>query len=159
MLEPVFADLDQWVEAYNADVLRDGGQHIRHFEIKVLGQTALAEMKVELDLFETQDLDAYVTCGETVKKKLDALLRKVNKRFDFLSHEIWMPKETQYTLVFESRHFTVCIAQPEYVLISKAIKSPGKNRPLLLEYLSKNPSKRFFDLAQQYAFDVEKFLE
>ncbi len=126
MLQKIFEELDGWVKQENGAIATSGGIRIPFFKIRVLGQTALAEVKIDLELFETQDLDAYVTCEERVKQKLDDLLRKINKQYDFLSQEIWMPKETEYKILYQSKHLEASVALPEYVLISKALKAPTK---------------------------------
>jgi len=157
MLQKIFEELDVWVEQENGDIATSGGIRIPFFQIKVLGQTALAEIKIDLDLFETQDLDAYVMCEERVKQKLDDLLRKINKQYDFLSQEIWMPRETEYKILYKSKRFEASVALPEYVLISKALKAPTKNRTLILEYLAKKPTDLFFNLAKAYGLDLTEF--
>ncbi len=50
------------------------------------------------------------------------------------------------------------LAEPEAILLSKALKAPAKNRALIVEYLAKGATERFMTLAQKYALDLEQFV-
>jgi hypothetical protein len=50
------------------------------------------------------------------------------------------------------------LAEPEAVLVSKALKAPAKNRQLLVEYLASGPSDRFMKLVAKHTVDLEQFL-
>jgi hypothetical protein len=50
------------------------------------------------------------------------------------------------------------LAEPEAILLSKAIKAPDKNRALITEYLAQGASDRFLELAKKYNLDLEQFL-
>jgi hypothetical protein len=50
------------------------------------------------------------------------------------------------------------VADPDAVLVSKALKAAEKNRALVTEYLAKGASERFFDLARKYRVDLEQFV-
>ena len=158
MLEEVFEKLDQKIIAYNTEARENGSALLSGCYIKVVGQSALLEAKLDLHLSATNDVDAYTDATYWIKQKFNSLLGEYEKHLDPHSEEVWMPVETVYNLIYEGRHVHGYIAQAEYVLISKALKSPKKNRDLLLEYLSKDPSDIFFDLAKKYNFDVEAFL-
>ncbi len=69
-----------------------------------------------------------------------------------------MPAETQYSELYSGRFVRLLLADPEAVLVSKALKAPVRNRPLLTEYLAKGASDRFLKLASKYAVDLEQFL-
>jgi hypothetical protein len=158
MLTKTFALLDQWVSRENEERRREGSLGISRFEIKVLGQSALIEAKVNLDLYATKDVDAYTDGPYVVKVHFDKLLQKKGKYLDFLSDEIWMPKETRYQSIFAGKNFKGMIAIAEFVLISKALKAPDKNKFVIAEYLAKGPSKLFYDLANQYKVNLEEFV-
>ena len=49
------------------------------------------------------------------------------------------------------------MADPDAVLISKALKAARKNEALITEYLAKGASERFFNLARKYRVDLEQF--
>jgi hypothetical protein len=69
-----------------------------------------------------------------------------------------MPEETDYEGFFAGRFVTLRVADEECVLLSKAAKAPGKNSPLLTEYLASGPSERFMALAAKYNVDLEQFI-
>ena len=69
-----------------------------------------------------------------------------------------MPEETEYDLVFDGRWVRGFVAQPDFVLLSKALKAPEKNHPLIVELLATGASTRFYDLAERYELDLEQFL-
>lgn len=50
------------------------------------------------------------------------------------------------------------VADPEAVLVSKALKAPSKNLALLTEYLAFGASQRFIDLAHRYNVNLEQFV-
>ena len=66
-----------------------------------------------------------------------------------------MPAETGYDDLYRGRWVTATVAQPEYVLISKARTAPRKNRNLLLEYVAKGGSALFFALAERHGVDLD----
>lgn len=158
MLQSVFQKLDAWLIAENKVRSQEGALRLPRTEIRIVGQTGLVEAHVDLELIETMDVDALGILDHLIQKKFDDLLRPYGKRFDPLSHEVWMPKETEYDRVFDGRFVRGLIARPEYILVSKAMKAPKKNFALIQEYLAKGPSETFLFLAKKYALDLEEFL-
>jgi hypothetical protein len=150
--------LDLWIEQENKSLTASGLSLIKKCKIKLLGQMALVEAKVELHLFATMDVDAYLEMSYSVQEKFNELLLEKGKHYDVHSSEIWMPKETEYALLFEGKYTQAFYAVPEYVLLSKALKAPQKNHNLIVEYLSKQPSKKFFDLCEKYKVNLENFV-
>lgn len=158
MLKKVFGKLDQKITEYNNEARESGSALLSACYIKVVGQSALLEAQLDLQLSVTSDVDAYTDAVYWIKQKFNSLLGEYKKHLDPHSEEVWMPDETIYNLIYEGRYLQGYIAQAEYVLFSKAMKSPQKNRDLLLEYLSKSPSDLFFDLSEKYNFDIKAFL-
>jgi hypothetical protein len=74
-----------------------------------------------------------------------------------LGDEIWMPRETRYTVAFRGKLVRLMLAEPEAILVSKALKAPIKNRALVTEYLAVGPTERFWALAKKYAVALEDF--
>jgi hypothetical protein len=103
------------------------------------------------------DVDVYANYEYTVKKEFQRLLEKENKFLDEFSDEIWMPEETEYLDFFSGRNFNAYIAKEEYVLISKALKAPDKNKLLVMEYISKGADKLFWELAKKYKLKTGDF--
>lgn len=127
-------------------------------EIRVLGQMALIEASTDLHLAATQDVDVFADYEWLVRKEFERLLLVHNKSLDAHGHEVWMPKETRYDLIYDGRHVKGFLAEADFVLLSKAKKAPAKNAALITEYLARGASQRFLKLARRYAVDLEQFL-
>ena len=158
MFVEVLRRLDRWVEAANAEAREEGMATIRPCTIRLLGQTALLEAGVELTLIATQDVDVYADYDWAVRKELERLLAERGRVLDPLGQEVWMPEETEYAPVYDGRWVDGYVAGPDFVLLSKALKAPVKNRALIVELLAKGASPRFLDLADRYGLDLERFL-
>lgn len=158
MIKTAFHKLNQWIEEQNRARTEEGLTKIQRVEIRVVGQTALVESGLSLSFPETIDVDAFHKMTYEVWKKFDGILQTFGRRLDPLSHEIWMPDETSYNLVYKAKWVAGFIAQPEYILISKALKAPDKNRSILIQYLIKGPSQKFLNLAKKYNIDFERFV-
>ena len=158
ILPDLFLALDQWVARENVRGRAEGTPTHKKCKIRVLGQVALFSADLGLTLTATQDLDAYADYDWAVQQELERLLAKEGMILDPHGHEIWMPRETQYTPVYEGTYVDAFVADPDAVLISKACKAPEKNEALIIEYLAKGASERFFELAKKYAVDLEEFV-
>lgn len=150
--------LDRWIAAENITLRRDGLPRLAPCRIRVVGQMALFEQHVPLHLVATQDVDATGDYEHAVERELVRLLRMEGKDLDPLAHEAWMPKDTQFRRLFTGSFVALDVAEPEAVLISKALKAPLKNRALITEYLAQGPSDRFLALAARYRLNLEEFL-
>ena len=159
MIKKVLKQLDSWITQENQYVSTEGGLRIGKFTIKILGQHALFEAQIDLHLSATQDVDAKMNCDYAVKKKFNELLKPHGKHLDELSHEIWMPKETKYDDFYMGKNFKSYLAKPEYILLSKALKAPEKNKNLIIEYIAKGPDEVFLDLAKKYKVILEDFVQ
>jgi len=158
MLEAVFRALDEWIASENVEAVAEGMPPHDACIIRVFGQTALWEAGLDLQLAVTRDVDAVADYGWAVQRKLEELLNAHGKLLDPLSHEAWMPQETVYRILYAGRYVTGSIAEPDFVLASKALKAPAKNRALLTEYLASGASERFLALAERHGIDLEPFL-
>lgn len=157
-LPDLFLALDQWVARENLRARAEGTPAHEKCTVRVLGQAALWVADLDLTLTATQDLDAHADYDWAVQKKLEQLLAKEGKVLDPHGREIWMPRETRYTPLYEGTHVEAFVADPDAVLISKACKAPEKNAALITEYLAKGATERFFELAKKYAIDLERFV-
>jgi hypothetical protein len=146
------------VAARNREALEEALPRIAPCTIKVLGQTALLEGGVALSLATTNGVDTYADYPHAVEREFARLLRAMGRELDPLGHEVWMPRETRYPEFFRGRFVRVLLAEPEAILLSKALKAPAKNRQLIVEYLALGATDRFLDLAQKYELDLEQFL-
>ncbi len=158
MLVRLAQRLDAWIFDKNVEARREGLPAHRPCTIRVLGQTALFEANVALTLAVTKDVDVLADYDDAVRREFERLLAIEGRELDPLGHEIWMPAETEYSELFVGKFVRLLLAEPEAVLVSKALKAPAKNRPLLTEYLAHGASDRFLSLASKYAVDLERFL-
>jgi hypothetical protein len=51
------------------------------------------------------------------------------------------------------------VAEPEFVMLSKAKMAIDKNRTLLLDYISSEPNDAFFSLCEKYKVDLTSILK
>jgi hypothetical protein len=158
MLVRLAERLDAWVLAENIAARAEGLLAIRACTIRLLGQVALFEAHVPLALAATKDVDVKADYEDSVRREFERLLAAEGRELDPLGHEIWMPTETRYSELFAGKFVRLLLAEAEAVLVSKALKAPVKNGPLLTEYLASGASDRFFELAQRYSLDLEQFL-
>jgi hypothetical protein len=150
--------LDDWMVDQNVVARRDGLLTLKPCIIRVLGQAALFEAKLDLELAQTKDVDVLADYQDAVRREFERLLAKEGRELDPLGHEIWMPRETRYSELFNGKLVRVLVAEPEAVMVSKALKAPAKNGPLITEYIASGASSRFFDLATKYAVNLEQFI-
>ncbi|MEZ4815501.1 MAG: hypothetical protein R3A80_09895 [Bdellovibrionota bacterium] len=159
MLQEVFAALEEWANERSLKYRNEGLMPLGHCLIQVVGQTALLEAKLDIHLAATADVDVHQQIEHVFRKKLEELLQEKGKFLDPVGHEAWMPDETKYKTIFKGRYVEGAIAEPEYVLISKALKAPKRNKELLIDYLASNPSDLFYALAKKYKISLEEFLK
>lgn len=159
MLESIFQLLDEWIDEQNAEARRGGIALIKKCEFKIVGQIALFEAKLDLNIAMTQDFDAFTNARPAVIEKLNDLLKANGLVYDLLSDEIWMPEETQYVELYQGDWALVQRAEPEYVMVSKAKWASAKNKLLLREYIGSNPPQIFFELCSKYGADLEPLLK
>lgn len=159
MLRKVFKALDMWIGDVNTDRRAESGLELRKATIQIVGQTALLESKLKIELLATADVDAYLDAEYEVRRKFDALLQEQGGQYlDPHSAEVWMPAETRYDAIYSGKFVEGLVAQPEYVLLSKALKAPGKNEKLIVDYLASGPTRKFISLATKYELDLEQFI-
>lgn len=158
MLLKIFKQLDQEILALNLELHAEGSREIPKFYIKVVGQSALLEGNTELVLNATMDIDAFSNFVWVARERFCDILKQNHLVYDNLSNEIWMPEETKYVHFYKGYIVDGYYAEPEYVLLAKVVKSPKKNRTLILQYLAKGPSKLFLQLCKKYKVDLEGVL-
>ena len=132
--------------------------HISTCRIRLLGQAALLEAGTPLTLAATNDVDAYADYEFAVEAEFRRLLQAEGKDLDTPGHEIGMPKETEYSVIYSGRYVELSVADSDAVLVSEGLKAPAKNRLILVEYLARGPSDRFVKLAKKYRLNLEQFV-
>lgn len=157
MLAEIALKLDQWVVDQNVALLEAGLLRHSACTIRVLGQSALLEANLDLRLFATKDVDVRADYDDAVRREFARLLSLVGRELDPVGHEVWMPRETRYSEIYNGKFVRMLLAEPEAVLVSKALKAPGKNGPLITQYLSTLANERFFELARKYRLNLEQF--
>lgn len=156
-LVQIFLTLDQWVARENVRARAEGARTYPKCTVRVLGQAALWVAQLDLALTVTQDLDAYANYERPVQQELERLLAESGKVFDPHGRGVWMPRETRYDPLYGGTYVEALVADPDAVLISKALKAAQKNEAPVTEYLAKGASERFFELARKYSVDLEQF--
>lgn len=157
-LSSIGAKLDAWVIARNIEAREERCLLLKPCRIRVLGQTALLESAVALHLNATNDVDVYADYEHSIETEFRRLLAEEGKELDPLGNEVWMPRETRYRDLFVGKYVTILVADVDAVLLSKALKSPEKNRALIVEYLAAGASQRFMAMAKRYGVDLEQFV-
>ncbi len=130
-----------------------------HVEFNIFGQSALLEAKVGFELEQSKDIDAYTNASNIFLFEFNDFLKKFQLSYDSLSREAWMPPETVYRILYEGDFVTARIADLEYIIVSKIINAPTKNRMILINYLNAgNASVLFKDLVKKYNINLEKVI-
>jgi hypothetical protein len=158
LLKPIFRKLDEWVIEQNREAQIESFRPIKACTFRVVGQTALLEASIDLEIAATADVDAFNDAEFSVVAKLNELLLSEGLQYDQLSNEIWMPAETLYTDIFRGTWVTALLAQVEFVMLSKAKMAPTKNRILLRNYVASEPPVSFFALCRKYKVDLTSIL-
>jgi hypothetical protein len=158
VLREVAEQLEQFALESSIEARRDGFLSPRPCIIQLLGQCALLESKVDLTLAATNDVDVYADYEFRIEQEFRRLLGLKGLELDPLGSEVWMPRETRYQPLFHGRFVTLQVADAEAILLSKGLKAPRKNGPLLTEYLARGASPRFFALSRKYRLNLEQFV-
>ena len=158
MLADITEKLDRWAVARDASDRAEGLPGIRPCRIRLLGQMALFELGTKLPLVATNDVDVYADYGHAMQQEFARLLSARGKLLDPVGSEVWMPREARYRTLYRGELVRLDVADEESVLLSKALKAPRKNGPLITAYLAAGPSERFIQLAGAYGLDLEQFV-
>ena len=114
----------------------------RRLRVTVLGQHGLLIQKDKLsniDLLATNDFDAFLNGEPPLEDIFKKTLRENGLTYDEKSEYIWLPEETRYSVIYESESIIVESPLPIYLIVSKAVKAPLKNKQLV----SVCPENRF----------------
>jgi hypothetical protein len=158
VLKAIAQQLDRWIAEQNRSCRQDELPLLASCTIKILGQAALLEAQVPLTLAVTNDVDVRANYVPSVERAFERLLAQAGRTLDSVGHEAWMPRETRYTEHFVGPFVRLLLAEPDAILLSKALKAPEKNRALITEYLALGASERFLDLTEKYHLELEQFL-
>jgi len=159
MLKPIFEKLDRWIEEENKQANVEGLPALKKCEFHIVGQNALIEAKLDLFVTATTDVDSIDNASHAIRSRLNELLKVEGLELDPLGSEIWMPKETQYSTIYEGTWVKAYLADPLYIFVSKAKFARKKDLVLLQEFIAKAADYEFFRLCATYQIDLEKILE
>lgn len=134
MILQLIHSLERKILLLNSERATDNLRPLGRVELKVLGQFGLMlhpEASQKLHLIKTRDFDALITADWSIRAYLREELARLALDLDELSSEIWMPPETKCWVLHESELIRCEVAEPIFILASKAIKAPEKNRQLI----------------------------
>ena len=161
VLFEIIKDLEQQVDRYNTQCLKDDTPRVSQVELTLLGQFSLfadADFSTQVPLIATTDLDAIIKPEWDVIGLLKKVLEKHGLEYDELSSEIWVPPESTFEILYES-HLIICkYLAPLYALLCKAIKAPERNR-LLIQQALPIYGDQLIALIEKYGGDIEYFLK
>ena len=129
--------------------------------IVILGQQGLLVRKAELsglNLLATTDFDALLKGEPPLEDVFKRFLREEGISYDEESIYIWLPDETRYELLYESKEVKVESPYPIYLIVSKAVKAPRKNKQLVIDAISKYGDELLI-LMERYNVDPERFFD
>lgn len=156
MLGKIASKVDMWAVEQNQKTNFDNLKPIPKTEIYIVGQTALLEAKLSIAIAATMDVDSYTELNYQLRVKFDELLQEEGRHLDPVGHEAWMPEETKYKSLYKGKLISLSIAEPVYIILSKARMAPVKNKTLILDYIaSSDLDHKLFDLAKKYDVDLE----
>jgi hypothetical protein len=159
MLKTIFNKLNNWIDLENKESRREGLKLFKSCTFRVVGQTALLEAKLDLEIAATTDVDAFTDGEAMVVSKFNEFLKQDGLEYDQLSNEIWMPEETTYSQIYKGPWVTALLAEPEFILVSKAKMSPKKNLPLIRAFIASEPRPSFFELCEKHNVDLASILK
>jgi hypothetical protein len=150
--------------AYEKEVRKLNKSRSSPFENKlkvtVLGQQGLLIRKDKmknLHLVMTTDFDGNLRgeppLGDIFKKKL----KEFGLTYDEKSQYIWLPDETEYEGIYESDVIFLDSPLPIYLITSKALKAPEKNKQLVISAIEEY-GEDLLKLFDKYKVDMTKFI-
>jgi hypothetical protein len=157
LLKKIFSLLNSIIEDENYRRTELGSRRIKKSRVLLLGQMSLlVDKKVSavFALTQTGDMDAKLEMDFFVKNELKKLLEKNGLIFDEDSEMIFIPKNSKKLELFEFKNIHVQRLDPESVLVSKAVRAPEKNRPLLIESIANSMFPNLVSRIQEEGGDL-----
>ncbi len=132
----------------------------RQMQVTVLGQQGLlirqASLK-ELSIINTTDFDGLLNGEPPLEDIFKNIIREEGLSYDEQSKYIWLPEETTYELIYKSEFIEVLSPLPIYLIVSKAVKAPEKNRQLVLQAIEYYQDS-LIELLEKYGADLNYFI-
>lgn len=163
LLLTIFRELDEWIEAYNADIAADDGKKLRPIEVRILGQFTLLANDFAtrvLTLQRTNDLDAVIRENDwNINRILNReILPKHGLNLDSQSEDIWLPPGASYELLHDFKNVRVKLLDPESALVSKAVKAKEKNKNLIIEAIASDQFPSLVARIEENGGDLDYFV-
>ena len=133
-LHSIFERLTTAIDAENESLKDEGLELLASTEIRMMGQMSLlinAEVRAQIRLFGTADVDATVRGEYWIQKKFAEILLEEGLELDPVADEIWLPEGATFSEIYSSEILRCLRLDPLYALLSKAIKAKEKT-----DYLS-----------------------
>lgn len=157
----IFKSLNEAIESENKKRLSESRKPLAKSTVEILGQTSLLlqpELTVKLSLVQTGDVDAFIKMEHFVKDKMKALLQQNGLIYDEDSYLIFIPKGSQFFPFMDLSLIEVKIIDPESALVSKAVKAPEKNKPLIRQAIASGEFSRLVDRIIENGGNLENFV-
>lgn len=159
----IFKELDEWMEAHNADLEAGDAAKLRPIEVQVLGQLSLLANDVVanvLTLQSTNDLDARLRENDwNIKRILNReILPKYGLNLDSQSEDIWVAPGHKFELLHDFKNVRVKLLDAESALVSKAVKAKEKNRVLIIDAIASGEFPNLVQRIEDNGGDLEYFV-
>jgi len=138
MLNKLVLALKEEIDEVNKERLKDELGHLDQVHLKILGQSALLfnpDISKKITINQTRDLDAIIEGNWSQRGLINRAIAKLNLIYDDFSKEIWIPPGSHLILAHESHEIKLETLDPFFVLLSKAVKAPEKNKELIAQGL------------------------
>ena len=139
LINKILVKLDKRIANENKQRFDSGGMTLKKAKICILGQFSLMthpNVSAQLTLLATADVDAFIDSDWWIKNEFKKLLNKEGLEYDELSNEIWIPPQSTFTKIYDSKNIYCDVIDPLYALVSKAIKAKEKNKILISDALN-----------------------
>lgn len=157
--------LNQVIAKFEAEIKRLNAARsiapFRKFHLTILGQHALLirrESLPNLRLLATTDFDALLNGEPPLEDIFKRLLKDAGLIYDNDSEYIWLPDETKYETLYQSDYIKVDSPLPIYLIVSKALKAPEKNKQLVIQAIAEFGDE-LLKLMEKYKVDLNYFIE
>jgi hypothetical protein len=106
----------------------------------------------------TVDFDEHLIGEPPLEDLFKKVLREHGLSYDEQSRYIWLPKETEYETLYSSEILLVTSPLPIYLIVSKAVKAPEKNKSLVRDAIVMYGDE-LLHLLEKYEVPIHFFLE
>ena len=159
-LKNIITDYEKAISQLNQRRKTDNIEPYKKLRITLLGQFSLfavSETAALLSPVATKDIDALIEGESTPSDVLKKIMRENGFNYDEESMYIWIPPGSSKKIIYDSDLILCEVLDPIYVLLSKAIKAPEKNKLLIQEGISIYADE-LINLIEAHGGDVSYFV-